>query len=228
MSPLIGVTTSVNSRDYEISNQSVVMLPENYPKAIRKAGGIPLLISECDDVDELLDCLDGLVISGGRDINPNLYSQIPHEKTTDFSDIQDSWEISLIEGAIDREIPLLCICRGHQLLCVIRGGQLFQDLPTTEGYEKHGATGGNWSEHIVKLEKDSLIFELLGSEIRGNSGHHQGVSDAGDLRVVGKTSDGLIEAVELNDYPFLISTQWHPEMLGQDSVFEGLIQASSR
>ncbi len=226
MRPLIGITTSVNSRDYEVSNQSVVMLPENYPSAVKDAGGIPLLLSQCDDVDGLLDCLDGLVISGGRDINPNLYGQEPHRKTIDFSDKQDQWEKSLIEGAIDREIPLLCICRGHQLLCVIRGGKLFQDLPTTKGYEKHGANGGQWSKHTIKLEKNSLISELLGDEIIGNSGHHQGVHDAGDLKVVGRTSDGLIEAVELNDYPFLISTQWHPEMLKQDSIFEGLIRAS--
>ena len=226
MRPLIGITTSVNSRDYEVSNQSVVMLPENYPSAVKDAGGIPLLLSQCDDVDGLLDCLDGLVISGGGDINPNLYGQEPHRKTIDFSDKQDQWEKSLIEGAIDREIPLLCICRGHQLLCVIRGGKLFQDLPTTKGYEKHGANGGQWSKHTIKLEKNSLISELLGDEIIGNSGHHQGVHDAGDLKVVGRTSDGLIEAVELNDYPFLISTQWHPEMLKQDSIFEGLIRAS--
>jgi|TARA_B100001996_G_scaffold382486_1_gene374438 putative glutamine amidotransferase len=226
MKPLIGITTSVNSRNYEESNQSVVMLPANYPKAVINAGGIPLLLSESEDVDELLDCLDGLVISGGRDLNPKLYDETPHEKTVDFSDSQDKWEISLIEGAIKRELPLLCICRGHQLLCVIRGGKLFQDLPTTEGYENHGATGGKWSEHVVKLASGSLISELLGDEVIGNSGHHQGVYDAGDMIVVGRTLDGLIEAVEMDGYPFLISTQWHPEMLKQEEIFEGLIQAS--
>ena len=226
MRPLIGITTSVNSRDYEASNQSVIMLPETYPKAVKAAGGIPLLLSECEDSDELLDCLDGLIISGGRDINPKLYNQDAHEKTIDFSDSQDKWEISLIEGAIERDIPLLCICRGHQLLCVIRGGELFQDLPSTDGYEKHGETGGKWSQHTIKIESNSLISELLGDEVIGNSGHHQGVSDAGDLRVVGRTSDGLIEAVELDDCRFLISTQWHPEMLGQNPIFEALIQAS--
>ncbi|MGY8644857.1 MAG: gamma-glutamyl-gamma-aminobutyrate hydrolase family protein [Candidatus Poseidoniales archaeon] len=226
MRPLIGITTSVNSRDYEVSNQSVVMLPETYPKAVQRAGGIPLLLSECDDSEELLDCLDGLIISGGRDINPKLYNQDANQKTIDFSDSQDKWEASLIEGAIERDMPLLCICRGHQLLCVIRGGELFQDLPTTEGFEKHGESGGKWSQHIVKIEPDSLIHELLGDEVIGNSGHHQGVSDAGDLKVVGKTLDGLIEAVELDTCRFLISTQWHPEMLGQNSIFEGLIKAS--
>ena len=109
MRPLIGITTSVNSRDYEVSNQSVVMLPETYPKAVQRAGGIPLLLSECDDSEELLDCLDGLIISGGRDINPKLYNQDANQKTIDFSDSQDKWETSLIEGAIERDMPLLCI-----------------------------------------------------------------------------------------------------------------------
>ena len=138
MRPLIGITTSVNLRDYETLGQSVVMIPESYPKAVKEAGGIPLLISECGDANELLDVLDGLIISGGRDINPILYGEELHEKTIDIDKQQDDWEKSLIEGAIERDIPLLCVCRGHQLLCVIRGGKLFQHLPTTKGFEKHG------------------------------------------------------------------------------------------
>ena len=106
MRPLIGITTSVNSQDYETSDQSVVMIPENYPKAVEKAGGIPLLISDCGDPNELLDVIDGLIISGGRDINPRLYGDLLHEETIDVNDRQDEWEVSLIEGAIEREICL--------------------------------------------------------------------------------------------------------------------------
>ena len=142
MRPLIGITTSVNLRDYETLGQSVVMVPESYSRAVKEAGGIPLLISECEDAEELLDVLDGLIISGGRDINPSLYGEELHEKTIDINEQQDEWEKSLIEGAIERDMPLLCICRGHQLLCAIRGGKLFQHLPTTKGFEKHGETGG--------------------------------------------------------------------------------------
>ena len=192
-------------RDYETQDQSVVMIPKNYPKAVKEAGGIPLLISECGDPNELLDILDGLIISGGRDINPRLYGEELHEKTTDIDNQQDEWEVSLIEGAIDRDLPLLCVCRGHQLLCAIRGGKLFQHLPTTEGFEKHGETGGKWSNHKIQLIPGSLIYDILGEEVIGNSGHHQGVFDAGDLNVVGRTTDGLIEAVELQSCRFLIS-----------------------
>ena len=136
-------------------------------------------------------------------------------------------EVSLIEGAIERDMPLLCICRGHQLLCAIRGGKLFQHLPTTRGFEEHGETGGKWSNHKVKLEPNSLIYDILGEEVVGNSGHHQGVFDAGDLEIVGTTSDGLIEAVELQGCRFLISVQWHPEMCGHKEIFERLIAVSS-
>ena len=96
MKPLIGITTSVNLRDYETLGQSVIMVPESYSKAVKEAGGIPLLISECGDADELLDVLDGLIISGGRDINPGLYGEELHEKTIDINEQQDEWELSLI------------------------------------------------------------------------------------------------------------------------------------
>ena len=97
MRPLIGITTSVNLRDYETLGQSVVMVPESYSRAVKEAGGIPLLISECEDAEELLDVLDGLIISGGRDINPSLYGEELHEKTIDINEQQDEWEKSLIE-----------------------------------------------------------------------------------------------------------------------------------
>ena len=185
------------------------------------------MISECGDPNELLDILDGLIISGGRDINPRIYGEELHEKTTDIDNQQDQWEVSLIEGAIDRDLPLLCVCRGHQLLCAIRGGKLFQHLPTTKGFENHGETGGKWSNHKIQLIPGSLIYDILGEEVIGNSGHHQGVFDAGDLNVVGRTTDGLIEAVELQSCRFLISVQWHPEMCGHKEIFERLIAVSS-
>ena len=99
-SPIIGVTTSINLRDYETPEQAVVMLPANYPTAIRKAGGIPVLLTEGDDVETLLDRLDGIIIVGGRDIDPARYGEEPHERTSDFRPEQDSWESLLIASAI--------------------------------------------------------------------------------------------------------------------------------
>ena len=225
-SPIIGVTTSINLRDYETPEQAVVMLPANYPNAIRKAGGIPVLLTEGDDVVTLLDRLDGIIIAGGRDIDPACYGEEPHEKTTNLRPEQDSWEASLITSAIERDLPMLCVCRGHQLLSIERGGSLHQHLPETPGHENHGATAGDWSDHPVKIKESSLLASVIGTETMANSGHHQGVADAGDLMVVARTDDGLIEAVELPGASFLLSMQWHPEMIDQTKVFDALIEAA--
>ena len=224
--PVIGVTTSVNVRDYETPEQAVVMLPANYPVAIRKAGGIPILLTEGDNVESLLDRLDGIIIAGGRDIDPSRYGEEPHERTNDIRPEQDSWESSLIASAIERDLPMLCVCRGHQLLSVERGGRLHQHLPETPGHQKHGASAGNWSHHPVKIEESSLLASVIGTDTIANSGHHQGVADVGDLTVVARTEDGLIEAVELPDASFLLSMQWHPEMIDQTKVFDALIEAA--
>ena len=224
--PVIGVTTSVNERDYETSEQEVVMVPANYPRAIRRAGGIPILLTESDDVETLLDRLDGIIIAGGRDVDPARYGEEPHERTDNLRPEQDTWESSLIAAAIKRDLPLLCVCRGHQLLAVERGGRLYQHLPETPGYEKHGATGGKWSNHTVEIDPNSRLGSILGTNVIGNSGHHQGVADAGDLTIVGRAEDGLIEAVELPGASFLLSMQWHPEMLNQTKVFDALIEAA--
>jgi len=224
--PVIGVTTSVNVRDYETPEQAVVMVPANYPQAIRRAGGIPILLTEGDDVETLLGRLDGIIIAGGRDVDPARYGEEPHERTDNLRPEQDTWESALIATAIERDLPLLCVCRGHQLLAVERGGRLHQHLPETPGYEKHGATGGEWSNHAVEIDPNSRLGSILGTNVIGNSGHHQGVADAGDLTIVGRTEDGLIEAVELPGASFLLSMQWHPEMLNQTKVFDALIEAA--
>ena len=224
--PVIGVTTSVNVRDYETPEQAVVMVPANYPQAIRRAGGIPILLTEGDDVETLLARLDGIIIAGGRDVDPARYGEEPHERTDNLRPEQDTWESALIATAIERDLPLLCVCRGHQLLAIERGGRLHQHLPETPGYEKHGATGGEWSNHAVEIDPNSRLGSILGTNVIGNSGHHQGVADAGDLTIVGRTEDGLIEAVELPGASFLLSMQWHPEMLNQTKVFDALIEAA--
>ena len=224
--PVIGVTTSVNVRDYETPEQAVVMVPATYPQATRRAGGIPILLTEGDDVETLLARLDGIIIAGGRDVDPARYGEEPHERTDNLRPEQDTWESALIATAIERDLPLLCVCRGHQLLAVERGGRLHQHLPETPGYEKHGATGGEWSNHAVEIDPNSRLGSILGTNVIGNSGHHQGVADAGDLTIVGRTEDGLIEAVELPGASFLLSMQWHPEMLNQTKVFDALIEAA--
>jgi putative glutamine amidotransferase len=187
---------------------------------------MPVLIPEGEVADSLLDSLDGIVISGGRDISPDLYDEEVHAKTVDVRPEQDISELALMRVALERDLPLLAVCRGHQLYCVEHGGRLHQHLPETPGFEQHGATDGEWSEHGVHIEADSKLASIIGTRISGNSGHHQGVADAGDLHVVGRTEDGLIEAVEDSSKKFCISVQWHPEMIGQHEIFDALIEAA--
>ncbi len=226
MKPIIGITASINKLDYETMGQSVVMSPKNYLDAVNNSGGVGIIIPENENVDDIFRILDGLIIAGGRDISPSLYGQYENKKTSDTHLRQDQWELDLINGAIVRNTPLLCICRGHQLLCVSRGGSLHQHLPETIGFENHGAADGKWSNHKVILDENSEIGAILGNEVIVNSGHHQGVMDCGDLRIVGRSEDGLIEAVELESQSFLISTQWHPEMIKQHSIFDSLIKSA--
>jgi putative glutamine amidotransferase len=226
----VGITSSVNLLDYETPQQHVVMLPLTYVSAVQKANAAPLLLPEGDprSVDRILDGLDGLIVAGGRDIDPLLFDEERHSQTTGLRPSQDAWEVALVKGACARDMPILGICRGHQLLCLMHGGALHQHLPTTSGHEQHGGWGGEWTDHEVEVEPSSQLAQALGGfdRVQVNSGHHQGVASAGSLRVVARScDDGLVEAAEAPGLSFCLSMQWHPEMLGQAGVFSAFVRA---
>ena len=227
MKPRIGITSYVNKRDYESEDRDVVMLPWNYPSIIEECGGTPLILSEGSDPYSVLDALDGLIIAGGRDVDPSNYSQEAAPETTDTRLSQDHWEIALIIEAMRRKIPVLGICRGHQLIAVAHGGSLYQHLPTTSPFESHGAWGGNWSKHVVEVMGGTSLASILDGHCIVNSAHHQGVSDPGTLTINARSEDGLIEGLEDGESDFFISVQWHPEALGQKDLISALVNASS-
>ena len=186
-----------------------------------------MIIPPAGDMTMLLDSIDGLIVSGGPDISPANYNEEPGPMTTEFYPEQDYSEMGLIERALERDMPLLGICRGMQILSVAHGGRMHQHLDTTPGHEGHGGFFGKSTEHGVVLEGDSQLASIMGDSFTVNSLHHQGVSDAGSLEVSARADhDGLIEGVERRDKKFCIGVQWHPERKGHDLLFSALIQAA--
>lgn len=225
-SPVIGITCPSRPTKWANWDLDAVVLPTTYHKMVIQCGGIPLLIPPgCSS--EVMNRIDGLIISGGPDINPQIYGQNSGSYTNEIYPAQDDSEIELIKSAIDKDVPLLCICRGFQLLCAINGGELHQHLPETVGYENHGGWNGRVTEHGVDIIKGTKLEKIMGTHITANSTHHQGVSNAGNLLISAYSShDNLIEAVEFEELRFCIGVQWHPERIKHTNLYLEFIETA--
>ena len=222
MKPLIGITPSLSRDTFSHGIFERYVLSNNYPNAVATAGGIPVILPPQDtDAGAILDRLDGLLLSGGADIDPAVYGDTDvHPTTYDISQLRDTFEFALLREALDRDLPILCICRGIQILNVGLGGTLFQDVADQFSQDLHhrqqelGIEAAEPS-HAVTATDGGLLAEVYGnSTIQTNSFHHQAVKNvAPDLRVEGQTDDGLIEAVSLSARSFVLGVQWHPEMM---------------
>jgi gamma-glutamyl-gamma-aminobutyrate hydrolase PuuD len=198
--------------------------------AVERAGGRALLVPPSDDgVDETLAALDGLIFSGGSDLDPELYGQEAHAETLGVVRNRDTAELALLEAALERDMPVLAICRGSQVLNVARGGDLVQHLPDVIGDEKHKHTPGTFADHDVSVEDGSRLSSVLGERAPVKSHHHQGLGKVGDgLRVVAHAEDGTIEAVEDPTRRFAVGVLWHPEA-GEDArLFEELVREAEQ
>ncbi len=211
MKPLIGITCH-NDLEYEY------MLNHSYVQAITDAGGVPLLLAMGleNEVELLADRLDGLLLSGGFDINPFSYGEEPHNKLGEISPGRDDNELKLVRAFLVADKPVLGICRGHQILNVAQGGSMYQDIYSQQEGEILQHIQNARRDHLsqrVKLSDDSKLAEILGSSsVLVNSFHHQAVKDVGaSLVVCGVTSDHIIEAIESVTHKFVIGVQWHPE-----------------
>ena len=227
MKPLIGITMNSAEGKQEIN---VV-----YIKAILQAGGIPVCIPYIqEEIDEVLAKIDGLLLSGGSDINPAYYGEEPHPKIDAIVTERDESELKLIKGALQRNLPILGLCRGQQILNVAFGGTLYQDIVSeVEEAVQHVQKSARYEKvHSVSVVEGTKLFSITGREIMTNTFHHQCVKVLGEgLIVSARTRDGLIEAIEHPDYRFCLSVQWHPEetALHGDAaslkLFEAFIQA---
>jgi putative glutamine amidotransferase len=229
--PLIGITTSARTETGHFR------LSTSYVDAIRRAGGIPILLPPGEPFqEELLERLDGLILSGGGDVDPAYYGGRPHPTMFSIDAERDESELALVQQLVARGTPALCICRGAQVANVALGGTLVEHLPDEVGEAviHRAAPEAPAALHTVNVEPDSRLAEVMGqNEVRPVSWHHQAARDvAPDLRVVAQAADGTIEALEMPSHPWLIALQWHPEITAGDDpsqqrIFEALVAAAA-
>lgn len=213
MKPIIGITSNVEfDSKHTLSNE--------YIQAVIKAGGIPVIIPIGIDADinQIALKIDGLVLSGGGDIDPTLFGEEPHPKLGAISPGRDSLEITLIQRLLELDKPILAICRGIQILSIATGGDMFQDIysQNESSLLQHSQNATRYHlSHYVQARKDSLLANITGqAEFKVNSFHHQAVRDVvSPLIVSAHASDGVVEAIESVSHKFVLGVQWHPEPL---------------
>jgi len=202
----------------------------DYPQAIAACGGLPVQLTRDADVDGIAARIDGLVLTGGADVDPAVYGRAPEAGLADTEPMRDAWELALLDAADARGLPVLCICRGVQLLNVARGGTLRQHVGVDEGdgHPRFDEDGRNLA-HGVDVAEGSLAASLYGTHLEVNSLHHQVVEEVGrGLVVTGRSPDGTPEVLELEGRDVL-GLQWHPELLERpDPAFTWLVEAASK
>ena len=231
--PVIGICAALERARWSHWDQQAVLLPRSYVDAVQRAGGLALLIPPDEvlerDPDEVLDVIDGLVLAGGADIDPASYGEEAHPETGGTVPARDASEIALARRAMERDIPLLGICRGMQLMNVAAGGTLRQHLPEEFGHHEHRRVAGSFdgADHDVRLQPGSLAARTAGEELHGTkSHHHQGVREVGEgLEVTGwSTIDDLPEALESPAERFALGVQWHPEVDERSRLVAALVE----
>jgi len=230
--PVVGMTTYLEQAQTGIWDVRASFLPHIYFEGVTLAGGIAVLLPP-QPVDEhianlVLDGLDGLVITGGKDVDPARYGQAPHPKTDEPRHDRDEWELALLARALKRGLPVLGICRGAQVLNVALGGTLHQHLPDVVGHSRHQAGNAVFSTSRVHVAPGTRLATLIGQYSDEQCYHHQAIAELGKgLIASARDSDGVIEAIELPGDTFVVAVQWHPEeRLSDLRLFAAVVEAA--
>jgi putative glutamine amidotransferase len=225
MRPLIGITSYEEPVAWGAWNVEAVLVPSAYVRAVQKVGGRALVVPPADGgLDETLAAVDGLIFSGGGDIHPEVYGATPHEAVRGVNPKRDEAELAMLRAALDRDMPVLAVCRGSQVLNVALGGDLVQHLPEVVGHDRHLHTPGEFADHEVRVEPESCVGRILGDRAPVKSHHHQAFGRlGGGLRGAAWADDGTVEAIEDPSRRFALGVLWHPEE-GEDlALFEALV-----
>jgi putative glutamine amidotransferase len=228
---LVGICAAVEPASFgPWTNEPAVILPLTYAESVQRAGAMAALLAPdpqtAKDPDQLLDRLDALILGGGADLDAASYGSDPHAETTGTNPARDRFEIALASRALEREMPVLGVCRGMQVLNVASGGTLEQHLPDLLGHESHRPVPGSWAEHGIRLQPGSLAARAAGAErLIVKSHHHQGIAEPGEgVAVTGWAEDEeTIEAIEFPASSFALGVLWHPEEDPEDSVIPSLL-----
>lgn len=224
---MIGITTYAQNARWGAWDLPAALIPLDYVTAVETAGGRAVLIPPTDDdVDGVLEILDGVVFSGGADIGPGNYGAEAHAETDEPQERRDRAEMALLAAALERDVPTLAICRGFQLLNIVRGGDLIQHLPDTVGDAKHREVRGVFSEHPVEVKEGTQLAAVLGARQPAvKSSHHQGVGHVGDgLVETAWAEDGTLEGLEDPSRRFALGVLWHPEAGDDQRLFDALVE----
>lgn len=235
MATLIGLSTYREQARWGVWDTSADLLPSDYARGVEAAGGVPVLLPPTQPyagaARAVVARLDGLVISGGADVDPARYAEDAHSTTGSPRVDRDAWELALLDAAGETEIPVLGICRGMQVMAVHAGGTLDQHVPDLVDHEAHSPGGDVYGRTSIKVAEGSHLAALLGATSPVACHHHQAVRTHPGLTPVAWAEDGVLEAIEDPSHPFRVAVQWHPEIdaaAADTGVFAGLVKAAEK
>jgi putative glutamine amidotransferase len=231
--PVIGITTYRQQAQTGVWDVDAAFLHSGYIESVSRAGGVAVLLppqpASTEIADRVLDGVDGLIFAGGRDIETARYGAVPGEYTDQPDTRRDEWEFALVAAALSRDIPVLFICRGAQVLNVYRGGTLIQHLPDVVGTDVYQRGNAQLTEMEMSVSPGSVLESIVGPTVTGMVYHHQAIGSVGSgLTVSARSADDVVEAIEIDDYPFGVGIQWHPEVTSEKDgrLFDALITAA--
>lgn len=228
--PLVGLTTYREQAAWGVWDQPADVLPTQYAAAVEATGGIPVLlppVGQPGAADAVVARLDGLVISGGADVDPSRYDAAAHARTAGWRPDRDAWELALLDAAEAQGLPVLGVCRGMQVMAVHAGGALDQHTPDLVGHEQHSPGGDRFGTLEVATVPGTRVAGLLGGSLSVTCHHHQSVRTHPGFEASAHAADGILEAMEATGPRFCVAVQWHPETAEDVGLLAGLVRAAA-